>query len=596
MTKPLDLKHIAFADLHISTLNMRHKAKGNKPPDISDILPSIKQRGIRQPLLVRPEPTKDNKNAYGIIAGRRRYFCLKAIADDGGKTAPVPCCIMDADDDAQGLEASILENIARLAPTEMEQYEAFKKLAGKGESIAEIAAVFGITERAVKQRLALGALLPQLRKLYTDEEINPATIRALTMASKKQQAAWLTIFKSDDYAPQGEQLKAWLSGGGLITTDKALFPMEEYKGTIITDLFGEHGQFADPDLFWSCQNTVVALEAEQYEKDGWKNVFIGDVGQTFYGWEHVERSKEQGGNVYIEVKSDGQVIFHEGFMPEAEARRLDRQAQNGTEKPDTKPRPEMSGPMAEYMNLHRHSIARAALIKHPKMALRLTVAHMITGSRHWKVSKDEQNTRKEATQISVENSKAEQELAAERKVIAGLLGLKKDDTQIYHRYASMFSLNTVFATLLDLDDKSVLRIMTFCMAETLSTNSGAVEAVGVLTGADFGNYWSPDEAFFDILRDKGVVNQMVADIAGKSTAQGCVTDTAKNQKQIIKNRMAGHGVDKANPDWLPKWAAFPAIHYREASGCPPVQNWKRIAKLFAKRTPKVKSEPRKQAA
>ncbi len=592
MTKPLDLKHIALDDLHISKLNMRNITKGNKPPDISDILPSVKQRGIRQPLLVRPEPTKDNKAAYGVIAGRRRYYCLKAIADDGGKITPVPCCIMDADDDAQGLEASILENIARLAPTEMEQYEAFKKLADKGESIAEIAAVFGITERAVKQRLALGSLLPQLRKLYTDEEINPATIRALTMASKKQQAAWLKIFRSDDYAPQGDQLKAWLSGGGLITTDKALFPMEEYKGTIITDLFGEHGQFADPELFWSCQNTVVALEAERYEKDGWKNVFIGDVGQTFYGWEHISRSKEQGGNVYIEVKNDGQVIFHEGFMPEAEARRLDRQAQSGTEKPNTKPRPEMSGPMAEYMNLHRHSIARAALLKHPKMALRLTVAHMIAGSRHWKVSKDEQNTRKEATKLSVENSKAEQELSAERKVIAGLLGLKKDDTQIYHRYESMFSLNAIFATLLDLDDKSVLQIMTFCMAETLSSNSGAVEAVGVLTGADFGDYWAPDEAFFEILRDKGVVNQMVADIAGKPTAQGCVTDTAKNQKQIIKNRMAGHGVDKANPDWLPRWATFPATHYRESSGCPPEQNWNRIAKLFTKRKP----IPRKQAA
>ena len=121
----------------------------------------------------------------------------------------------------------------------------------------------------------------------------------------------------------------------------------------------------------------------------------------------------------------------------------------------------------------------------------------------------------------------------------------------------MFSLNAVFATLLDLDDKSVLRIMTFCMAETLSTNSGAVEAVGVLTGADFGKLLvNPTKLSSTCLRDKGVVNQMVADIAGKSTAQGCVTDTAKNQKQIIKNRMAGHGVDKASPDWLPRWAAF----------------------------------------
>ncbi|PCI53287.1 MAG: hypothetical protein COB36_12665 [Alphaproteobacteria bacterium] len=63
------------------------------------------------------------------------------------------------------------------------------------------------------------------------------------------------------------------------------------------------------------------------------------------------------------------------------------------------------------------------------------------------------------------------------------------------------------------------------MAETLSTNSGAVKAVGVLTGADFGSFWQPDEAFCDILRDKGVVNQMVGDIARKSTAQGCITDT-----------------------------------------------------------------------
>jgi len=55
-------------------------------------------------------------------------------------------------------------------------------------------------------------------------------------------------------------------------------------------------------------------------------------------------------------------------------------------------------------------------------------------------------------------------------------------------------------------------------------------------------------------------------------------------------------VDKANPDWLPRWAAFPAKPYREASGCPPAQNWKRIAKLFAKRTAKAKPTPRKQAA
>ena len=55
---------------------------------------------------------------------------------------------------------------------------------------------------------------------------------------------------------------------------------------------------------------------------------------------------------------------------------------------------------------------------------------------------------------------------------------------------------------------------------------------------------------------------MVKDIAGKSVVDGAVTDTAKQQKQIIKNRMAGHGVKEARPDWLPKWASFPAKPYK----------------------------------
>jgi len=50
MSKPFDLKFIPFSQLHISKLNMRHS---DTAPDIDDILPSVKERGIRQPLIVR---------------------------------------------------------------------------------------------------------------------------------------------------------------------------------------------------------------------------------------------------------------------------------------------------------------------------------------------------------------------------------------------------------------------------------------------------------------------------------------------------------------------------------------------------------------
>ena len=104
----MELAHIPLDQLKVSALNMRH---GRKAPDISDILPSIRARGVQQPLLVRK-----NGKGYEIVAGRRRFFSLKQIAKESGKITPIPCAIMVAGDDAAALEASLIENIARYDP------------------------------------------------------------------------------------------------------------------------------------------------------------------------------------------------------------------------------------------------------------------------------------------------------------------------------------------------------------------------------------------------------------------------------------------------------------------------------------------------
>ena len=89
MAQP-DLKHIPLDELRISKLNMRH---GRKKPDVSDILPSIRESGLRQTLLVRREG-----KYYGVIAGRRRFFALKEIAKETGEVPFVPCAIMTEKD------------------------------------------------------------------------------------------------------------------------------------------------------------------------------------------------------------------------------------------------------------------------------------------------------------------------------------------------------------------------------------------------------------------------------------------------------------------------------------------------------------------
>ncbi|MEL6859798.1 MAG: ParB/RepB/Spo0J family partition protein [Pseudomonadota bacterium] len=265
------VKSIPLADLKVSSLNMRH---GRKKPDVSDILPSIRAHGVRQSLLVRAEGNK-----FGVIAGRRRLFALRQVAKETDKDIKVPCILMKSASEADAIEASLIENVARVPATEMEQYTAFQQLHGAGRSVDEIADYYGITPLTVKRVLALANLLPPIRKAYSDGDIDRETIRALTLATEDQQTEWLTLFNGDGHAPRGRACRAWITGGDVITTDKALFDLESYDGDIVTDLFGEHGVFADAEAFWAAQVVAVSERVDAYTDHGWSNVHVLERGR-----------------------------------------------------------------------------------------------------------------------------------------------------------------------------------------------------------------------------------------------------------------------------------------------------------------------------
>jgi len=159
------------------------------------------------------------------------------------------------------------------------------------------------------------------------------------------------------------------------------------------------------------------------------NLPIRSIFGNFPRYNHVLHPKEQGGRVYVEIRDSGEVTFYEGYITDAEAQKIRRALSNGEAegaKASKTSKPEMSGPMADYMNLHRHSIARAELIKRPDLALRLSVAHMICGARNWKIDGKSPRSRKPETQASVEASKAEGLLLKERQAVCDLLGLSQE--------------------------------------------------------------------------------------------------------------------------------------------------------------------------
>jgi len=570
MAQPI-LKTIPLSELRISKLHMRHS---RKKPDVSDILPPIRESGIRQTLLVRKEGDQ-----YGVVAGRRRYFALKEIEKETGETPDVPCAIMTEEDAASAIAASVIENVGRLPASEMEQYTAFKRLHDEGRGVHEIAAFFGVTVLLVRRVLALASLSEPIRKLYAEDEIDRETIRALTLATEDQQAEWLRLYESEDErAPRGRNCKAWITGGATITTDKALFDIAHYDGQITADLFGEHGVFADPEVFWKAQSAAVAQRIEAYIADGWKDVVCLERGAFFHRWDHQTRTKKQGGKVYVELRHDGTVIFHEGYVSQAEARRQEK-AKSGDDDARVAPvKPEMSGPLAEYILLHRHGAAQASLAARPAIALRLMVAHAMTGSAIWQVRAHECRSRKEDTRASLEASKAAAEMEEKRARIAALfeaLGVRGEA----RRNTDAYRLCEIFAALLAMSDEEVLEVLAFAMAVTVEAGGPVVEAVLHVCETDLPADWKPDAAFFDLLRDKRAINAMVANIGSKSLAESCASDAAKVQKQIIGNRIMGHGCEP-HPDWRPAWMQVPPARLVDGAGSPPADAWARIAGLF----------------
>src|SRR6185437_11284607 len=133
----------------------------------------------------------------------------------------------------------LIENFARRDPDPFSGYETFAKLIKCGRTVDGIAATFGITPQTVKQRLALANLLPKIKEAYRAEEVDDETVQHLTMASKSQQKEWLKLFEGEDgNVPTGRYLKQWLFGGASISIHAALFPLEQYTGEIVNDLFG----------------------------------------------------------------------------------------------------------------------------------------------------------------------------------------------------------------------------------------------------------------------------------------------------------------------------------------------------------------------
>ena len=88
--------------------------------NLNDLVNSIKERGVIQPIIVRKSETNNSK--YEIIAGERRWLAAQKAG-----LHEIPVVVTDADD-LKSLEFAIVENVQRHDLNPLEEAQGYKRL------------------------------------------------------------------------------------------------------------------------------------------------------------------------------------------------------------------------------------------------------------------------------------------------------------------------------------------------------------------------------------------------------------------------------------------------------------------------------------
>ncbi|MEO8042808.1 MAG: ParB/RepB/Spo0J family partition protein [Acidobacteriota bacterium] len=169
--------------------------------DLTELTESIKEKGVLEPLLVRPT---DDGN-FMIIAGERRWRASQLAGLD-----EVPCIEMDVDD--KGLaEIALIENLQRKDLTVWEEADGLAALKEKfGYTQDEIAQKISKGRTTVTELLTIAGLPVEIRRRCKSANIN-AKAMLLEVARQFDEAA---MFDFLDRVAGGKSEKKKSSGTG----------------------------------------------------------------------------------------------------------------------------------------------------------------------------------------------------------------------------------------------------------------------------------------------------------------------------------------------------------------------------------------------
>lgn len=133
--------------------------------DLSELVTSIKEKGVLEPLLVKP--SQQQKGRWMIIAGERRWRAATAAG-----LREVPCIEMDVDAAAVA-EIALIENMQRKDLTPWEEADGLAALCQRyGYTHEDVSKKVGKSRSTVTEAITLAAIPEEIREECRRADIN----------------------------------------------------------------------------------------------------------------------------------------------------------------------------------------------------------------------------------------------------------------------------------------------------------------------------------------------------------------------------------------------------------------------------------------
>ena len=150
--------------------------------DLQDLAASIREKGVIQPLILRPHP--QDASAFQIVAGERRWRAAQIAA-----VHELPAVVRELDD-SEVLELAIIENVQRADLNAVEEAQGYRQLMDRfGHTQERLAEALGKSRSHIANLLRLLTLPEPVLELLRAGRLSAGHARALVTAANPEALA-----------------------------------------------------------------------------------------------------------------------------------------------------------------------------------------------------------------------------------------------------------------------------------------------------------------------------------------------------------------------------------------------------------------------